>query len=68
MSNFLYVIILILVVIWGTAFFIYEAGYSIHILLIIAFLPLIIRVIRGRDFNKKKLDKKSLDNKVTKNK
>lgn len=60
MNNFLYVTVLILVVVWGTAFFIYDAGGYIHLLLIIAVFPLLLRVIRGKDFISKKTDKKTL--------
>ncbi len=49
MNNLLYLITLILAIIWATGFFIYDANGMIHILLIIAFLPILARVIRGRD-------------------
>ncbi|HEV7231013.1 MAG TPA: lmo0937 family membrane protein [Bacteroidia bacterium] len=49
MSNLLYIIAVILVIIWATGFFAYNAGGVIHILLLIAIVAVLLRVIRGKD-------------------
>jgi hypothetical protein len=49
MSNLLYVIAVILIIIWATGFFAYNAGGVIHILLVIAIIAILLRVIRGKD-------------------
>jgi len=48
MSNLLYLIALILIIIWAIGFFAYSAGGIIHILLVIAIISILFRVIRGR--------------------
>lgn len=48
MSNILYIIAVILVIIWAIGFFGYAAGGLIHILLVIAVISIILQVIRGR--------------------
>ena len=48
MSNLLYLIALILIIIWAIGFFAYSAGGVIHILLVIAIISILFRVIRGR--------------------
>ncbi|HEY5592583.1 MAG TPA: lmo0937 family membrane protein [Paludibacter sp.] len=48
MSNLLYLIAVILIIIWAIGFFAYSAGGIIHILLVIALISIIFRVIRGR--------------------
>jgi len=47
MSNLLYLIALILIIIWAIGFFAYSAGGIIHILLVIAIISILFRVIRG---------------------
>jgi len=49
MNNLVYVIMLILFVTWGTAFFVFEAGIQIHILLVLAFYPNLFRLIIGKE-------------------
>lgn len=49
MSNFLYLIAIILILFWLTGYFAYNAGGMIHILLIIAVVAILLRIIRGRD-------------------
>ena len=49
MSNLLYVIAIILLIIWAAGYFAYDAGGVIHILLVIAVVAILLRVIRGRD-------------------
>ncbi|MDP4116704.1 MAG: lmo0937 family membrane protein [Bacteroidota bacterium] len=47
MRNLLYVIAVILVIVWAVGFFAYSAGGIIHILLVIAFIAVLLRIIRG---------------------
>jgi hypothetical protein len=49
MSNLLYTIAVVLVIIWGIGFLGYHAGGLIHILLVIALISVILRVIQGRN-------------------
>jgi hypothetical protein len=49
MNNLLYIVAVILVIIWATGFFAYNAGYMIHILIVIAVISILLRLIRGRD-------------------
>ncbi|MEI6264571.1 MAG: lmo0937 family membrane protein [Sphingobacteriia bacterium] len=49
MNNLLYLIAVILVIVWATGFFAYHTGGIIHILLVIAFVAILLRVIRGRN-------------------
>lgn len=49
MSNLLYIIAVVLVIIWGIGFLGYHAGGLIHILLVIALISIILRVIQGRN-------------------
>lgn len=49
MSNLLYTIAVVLVIIWGIGFLGYHAGGLIHILLVIALISIILRVIQGRN-------------------
>lgn len=48
MENILYLIALVLVIFWAVGYWGYNAGYLIHILLIVALAALIYRVIKGR--------------------
>lgn len=47
MSNLLYVIAVILVIVWAISFFGYAVGGLIHLLLVIAVIAVILRLIRG---------------------
>jgi hypothetical protein len=47
MSNLLYTIAVILVILWALGFFVYSAGSLIHILLVIAVIAIIFRLIKG---------------------
>ena len=49
MSNLLYTIAVILVIIWAIGFFAYSAGAIIHILLVIAIISVLLRLIKGKD-------------------
>lgn len=49
MSNLLYILAIILIIGWAIGFFAYSAGAVIHILLVIAFIAIIVRVIQGRN-------------------
>ena len=48
MSNLLYVVAIILIIMWAIGFLAYSAGGIIHILLVIAIIAIILRVIQGR--------------------
>jgi len=47
MGNLLYIIAVILVIAWAIGYFGYAAGGLIHILLVIAFIAILLKVIRG---------------------
>ena len=49
MNNLLYLIAIVLLIVWATGFYAYNAGSVIHILLLIAIVAILLRVIRGRD-------------------
>ncbi|PXY42331.1 lmo0937 family membrane protein [Flavobacterium cheongpyeongense] len=49
MSNLLYTIAIILVILWALGFFVYSAGSIIHILLVIAIIAILFRLIKGRE-------------------
>ena len=49
MSNLLYTIAVILVIIWAIGFFGYNLGWIIHILLVIALISVLLRIIRGKE-------------------
>jgi hypothetical protein len=49
MNNLLYVIAVLLIIGWALGFFVYSAGYLIHILLVLAVIAIILRIIRGDD-------------------
>jgi len=48
MSNLLYTIALILIILWAIGFFAFSLGGVIHILLVIAIISILFRLIRGR--------------------
>jgi hypothetical protein len=48
MSNLLYTIAIVLVILWAIGFFAYSAGGIIHILLVIAVIAILLRLIQGR--------------------
>ncbi|TDW52522.1 hypothetical protein EV144_1011212 [Flavobacterium sp. 270] len=49
MSNLLYTIAVILVILWALGFFVYSFGSIIHILLVIAIIAVLFRLIKGRE-------------------
>jgi hypothetical protein len=49
MNYLLYVIAVVLIIAWAIGFFAYSAGSIIHILLVIAFIAILLRIIRGKD-------------------
>jgi hypothetical protein len=48
MGNLLYFAAVVLLIAWAIGFFAYSAGGIIHILLVIAFIAVILRVIQGK--------------------
>ena len=49
MSNLLYTIAIVLVILWALGFFVYSAGNIIHILLVIAVIAILFRLIKRRE-------------------
>ncbi len=49
MSNLLYTVAVILVILWAIGFLGFHAGAIIHLLLVIAVIAVLLRVIRGKD-------------------
>ncbi|MHC0440831.1 lmo0937 family membrane protein [Flavobacterium sp. 3-210] len=49
MSNLLYTVAVILVILWALGFFVYSFGSVIHILLVIAIIAVLLRLIKGRE-------------------
>jgi hypothetical protein len=47
MSNLLYVIAVILIILWALGFFALNLGSVIHVLLVIAIVAILLRLIRG---------------------
>lgn len=48
MGNLLYIIAVVFVILWAVGFFGYDAGYLIHILIVIAAIMVLLRIISGR--------------------
>lgn len=48
MSNLLYTVAVIMIILWALGFFVYSAGNIIHILLIIAIIAVLLRLIKGK--------------------
>lgn len=49
MSNLLYIIAVILIILWATGYYAYDFGNVIHILLVIALVAIVLRLIKGRN-------------------
>ena len=47
MIDLLYVIAILLIIGWALGFFVYSAGWLIHILLVFAIIAILLRIIRG---------------------
>lgn len=48
MSNLLYTVAVILIILWAIGYFGYHTGGIIHLLLVIAIIAILLRVIRGK--------------------
>jgi len=48
MRSILYIVAVLLVIGWAIGFFTYNAGYLIHILLVIAVIVVLLNIIGGR--------------------
>ncbi|WP_396141333.1 lmo0937 family membrane protein [Flavobacterium sp.] len=48
MSNLLYTVAVILIILWAVGYFTYDVGAIIHILLLIAVIAIILRLIQGK--------------------
>ncbi|MEO5777461.1 MAG: lmo0937 family membrane protein [Flavobacterium sp.] len=49
MSNLLYTVAVILLILWALGYFAYGMGNIIHVLLVIAIIAILFRVIKGND-------------------
>lgn len=49
MSNLLYTVAIILVILWALGFFAFHLGGIIHILLVIAIIAILFRIIKGNN-------------------
>ena len=49
MSNFLYTVALVLVILWALGLFAFHLGNIIHVLLVLAIIAVLFRLIKGRD-------------------
>jgi hypothetical protein len=49
MRSLLYLIAVILIIGWAIGFFVYSAGYLIHLLLILAIIAILLRLIGGKE-------------------
>jgi len=47
MSNLLYIIAIVLIILWALGFFALNLGSVIHVLLVIAIIAILLRLIRG---------------------
>lgn len=47
MGNLLYSLAVILVILWAIGFFVYSAGAIIHLLLLIAFISVLLKIIQS---------------------
>jgi hypothetical protein len=52
MSNLLYLVAVILIIVWAIGFFAYSFGAIIHVLLVIAVIAIILRIIQGKSIIK----------------
>jgi hypothetical protein len=48
MTNFLYAIAVIFVIIWAVGFFAYSVGSVIHVLLVLAVISILLNLIQGK--------------------
>ncbi|MDA3883305.1 MAG: lmo0937 family membrane protein [Bacteroidales bacterium] len=48
MSNLLYIVAVVLLILWAFGFYAMDLGNVVHILLFIAFVAILLRLIRGR--------------------
>jgi low affinity Fe/Cu permease len=47
MSNLLYTVAVILIIVWAVGFFAFSAGSMMHILLLIAIVSILVKVVQG---------------------
>ncbi len=47
MNNILYFIAVILIIFWAIGFFAFSLGAIIHLLLVLAFISILLRIIQG---------------------
>ncbi|WP_264521400.1 lmo0937 family membrane protein [Flavobacterium sp. N1994] len=49
MQNLLYTLAVVLVILWALGFFVYNLGWIIHILLLIAVIAILLKIIKGKE-------------------
>ena len=49
MSNFLYTVALVLVILWALGLFAFHIGNIIHVLLVLAVIAILFRLIKGKN-------------------
>ncbi len=49
MQNIFYTVAIIFIILWALGFFVYNVGYLIHILLVIAVVAVILKIIKAKD-------------------
>lgn len=47
MSNILYIVAIVLIILWALGYFALNLGSVVHILLVIAVIAILLRLIRG---------------------
>ncbi len=47
MKDLLYIIAVVLVIGWAVGFFVFSAGYLIHLLLLLALIAVLLKIIKG---------------------
>ena len=49
MQNLLYTIAIVMLILWALGFFIYNTGFVIHILLLIAAIAVLLNIIKEKE-------------------
>ena len=49
MSNFIYTVALVLIILWALGLFVFHIGNIIHVLLVLAVIAILFRLIKGKN-------------------
>ena len=49
MSNFIYTVALVLIILWALGLFAFHIGNIIHVLLVLAVIAILFRLIKGKN-------------------